>query len=59
MAEWSSDCSALKDSLDFESSECLWLLRAWVQIPFVDIFSNDRMVDLACDVMSFSFLETS
>ena len=42
VAEWSNACPALKDSREFENIVCLWLLRAWVRVPAVVIFSHNQ-----------------
>ena len=38
--------TALKDYRDLETSVCLWLLRAWVRMPSVVIFDNQRLIQI-------------
>ena len=55
VAEWSKACPALKDCRDFKTSLCLWLLRAWVRIPSVVIFSdNQRLIQIVTLCLLFS-----
>ena len=55
VAEWSNACPALKDFREFKTSIFLWLLRAWVQILIVVIFSdNQRLIQIVTLCLLFS-----
>ena len=55
VAEWSNACPALKDCREFKTSVCLWLLRTWIQILCVVIFSdNQRLIQVVTLCLLFS-----
>ena len=58
VAEWSNACPALKNCREFKTSVCLWLLRAWVQILSVVIFSDNQRLIQIVTLHVFYFLKS-